>query len=189
MQPDTSQTVANIVSVYNAASETEREEGAEWYSAALTFARGLSERYGVDVTAAAGIIAALSPRLPWDRNMLYADTLCATGDAPVLGGSKDKARRIWFGEPPLDVLSGDKVSNFYRCIMGDPDAVVVDRHAFDVAYGSVTDDRTRKALDRVGEYEAYANAYRAAAAILGLSAAVVQATAWVTWRNRLVHTY
>jgi hypothetical protein len=171
-----------IIAIYRAATAAQLAEGTDWYSAARTFSIGLAERYGLTLEQAAGIVAAISPRLPWDRNMAYADLLMRTGDCPTLKGNKAKAVRILSGERPLDVLGGAKVRAFYLAILGDPDAVVVDRHAFDVAYGAVTDDRTRKALDRVGGYDGYANAYRAAATALGTTAVVVQAVTWVVWR-------
>ena len=185
---------SNILDVFNRATDSEREEGASWYSAARTFAIGLSERYGIALDAACGVIAALSPQLSWSMNMRYADQICATGDAPVLGLSKSKALRILSGESVESVLacpvckrstrkhvcSGEKVRNFYRCI-ADPscDAVCIDRHAFDIASGEVTDDKSRKALDKVGVYQSVADAYRAAAVVLGISAATVQAITWV----------
>jgi hypothetical protein len=174
----------NILEVYRAATESERAEGLDWYSAARTFATGLADRYGITLDAAAGIVAALSPRRPWADNMAAADTLCRTGDVGGLSLFVNRAKAIRDGAAPLDVLRGPKVRAFYAAIMGDGDAVCIDRHAFDVAYGAATDDKTRKQLDRVGEYARFADAYRAAAETAGTTAAAMQATTWVVWRNR-----
>jgi hypothetical protein len=188
-----------VLAVWESATDEEREEGMGWYSAARTFAVGLTERYGVTLEQACGVLAAISPRLAWAANMVYADQLVRTGDAPILGSSKAKALRILEGEPVESVLRcavcargdtrkhvcfGEKVRSFYACIT-DPesDAVCVDRHAYDVAVGCVTGEIERKALDRVGVYERVADCYRAAGAILGVSATLVQAVTWVAWRN------
>ena len=192
--------VSNVLAVWAGATDGERSEGLGWYQTAHTFARGLSERYGVTFDTAAGVLAVISPRLSWSMNMRAADELIRTGDAPILNTNKSKARRILAGESVSSVLacavcargdqrkhvcSGQKVRAFYACIV-DPagsDAVCVDRHAFDVAAGRVGDEVSRKALDRVGVYERVAGCYRQAALTLGVSAAVVQAVCWVAWRN------
>lgn len=186
------------MAVYGRASDDEIAEGIDWYSAARTFALGLASRYDLTAEAAAGVIAAISPRLRWDLNMAYADSLVKTGNAPLLFTNKAKALAILAGEDPTTVLAcpactrgetshectGPKVRAFFACII-DPssDAVCVDRHAFDVAYGRVTDEKTRKALDRKGGYDRIASAYRAAAVKLGLVPSVLQAITWVVWRN------
>jgi hypothetical protein len=193
---------ANILAVFNSATDDERMEGISWYEAANTFAHGMHERYGISVEVAAGVIAAVSPQLLWDLNMRHADTLARTGSAPLLGLSKSKGLAILAGEPIPSVLmcatckyencptkhacSGEKVRNFYACILNPthPTAVCIDRHAYDVAMGYVGDEKSRKALDRVGVYEIIANAYRSVAARVGMSPATVQAITWVVWRNQ-----
>jgi hypothetical protein len=190
----------NILAVYSRATDAERSEGVAWYEAAHTFAVGLSERYGITLEQAAGVIAAISPRMPWAENMRKADELCRTGEAGMLKVNKARALAILAGESPDTALacatckrgshakhtcSGEKVRNFYRCILDPSDAysVCVDRHAYDVAKGKVGDDVSRKALDRVGAYREIADAYRQAAVVLGISPATVQAVTWVRWRN------
>lgn len=190
----------HVLSVYKSATEEERSEGADWYQAAHTFARGMSDRYGLSLAQSAGIIAALSPRLSWDLNMRAADTLARTGDCATLFSSKLKAKRILWGRESVEsvlqcprcqrkagkhVCSGQKVRAFFACILaaGECDSVCIDRHAFDIAAGHVTDDVTRKLLDRRGGYDTVANAYREAARIAGVSASTVQAVTWVAWRN------
>ena len=98
--------------------------------------------------------------------------------------------------PPIrDAIAalGSKVRAFYRAILdpADPDPVVIDRHAFDVAVGRVTSDRVRRVLvDRSWVYDAVADAYRAAAAELSArtgelwTPSELQAATWETWRAR-----
>jgi hypothetical protein len=200
--------VGNVMDVWGDATVDELTEGLGWYEAARTFAVGLSERYGVSLEVAAGVLAALSPKVNWDRNMWAGDYLLRTGRKPpqVLPYSVERARRIMAGEDIDTVLmcarcargdkrshtcSGEKVRQFYACLT-DPacDAVCVDRHAFDIAAGRMTNDRVRKALDRKGVYGVVADTYRVTAALVSLqvgitvAASAVQAVTWVVWRNR-----
>jgi hypothetical protein len=182
--------VANILATVHTATATETAEGMAWYFEANAAAQALAEEHGVSVECAAGVIAAISPRLAWSVNVDYASRIFATGDAPLLFSNKAKGVEIAGGEAPMIVFnrkpkSGAKVRSFFSNI-ADPassQAVTVDRHAFDVAMGAVGDDKTRKALDRVGTYDTITDAYRSAAEVLGILPHQVQAIAWVVWRN------
>ncbi len=173
-----------ILRILRGATAAEVIEGAAWYEAARTFAIGLSERYGCTLEQAIGVIAVLSPRLSWDRNMVYADTFLRTGTAPCLNGRRRAAAAVLAGD--MSAVSGQKVVSFQACITdpyGSHAAVCIDRHAFDVAAGKVTDDRTRKILESVGGYQYVADLYRKAARGTGLTPSQVQAITWVRWRN------
>jgi hypothetical protein len=103
--------------------------------------------------------------------------------------NNDLANRILAGENTIDVLKGDKTRNFAQVIANPTDqcAVVVDRHAFDVAINEVTNDKIRGQLKNKGEYDKFANAYREAARIVGASPSQVQAVTWVVWREKESH--
>lgn len=178
----------NVLKAYRAASEQDRAEGLSWYTDTRDYARTLDS----DLQRAAGVIAALSPRLQWTQNVNAAANVYAGRPAAGLGDAKRKAARILAGEAPLDVLGGPKVRAFYQCIIlagHHPTAVCVDMHAHDIALGRVTDDATRtRNLGRKGGYELIAGAYVAAARILAregitVTPAQVQATTWVHWRK------
>jgi hypothetical protein len=173
---------ANIVRLYREATPQQLADGLDWYQAAHSAARALSPD---DVLKGAGVIAALSPLKDWDINLRLAITAFADGAASGhMGPNCAWADRIMAGESVDDVLNGPKTNNFAHVIANPthPTAVVVDRHAFDVAVGKVTDDKTRGQLARKGEYDRFANAYREAAEIVGVSPSQVQAVAWVVWR-------
>ena len=170
--------------ILDSATDQEWAEGTYWYAVAHSFAAELADRYGVSVECAAGVIAALSPRLSWTMNQRAAETLFASGDAPVLHSNKAKALQILAGQNPLTVLGGAKVRAFYACIVSPvADAVCVDRHAVDAAVGYKGTDKSRKFLDRVGAYESVAAAYRVTADRYGISPAQCQAIVWVVWRG------
>jgi hypothetical protein len=178
----------NIVRVWEQATEAEIADGVNWYRDAHALALKLDP---ANPNAAAGVIAALSPMMSWGQNVNLAVRAYADGAASgALSGSVAKANRILNGETPEDVLGGNKVRAFYGCI-ADPssDAVCIDRHAFDIAVGRVTNNASRHALGRKGTYERFAAAYVRAADILSkrlgtpVSASEVQAVTWTVWRR------
>ena len=176
--------VSNVLSVYNAASADNVREGLSWYLDAHNYANLLSPN---NVAMAAGVIAALSPMMGWDSNKKQAGIAFSRGDAKGLGLSKncDKANRILAGENPLDVLGGDKVRAFYSTIL-DPAGFsipVIDRHAFDIAVGEVTNEKARGTLSRKGVYESFGAVYVDAARIAGIGAPQMQAVTWMEWRE------
>lgn len=191
------QVTRRIVRLYREASDESLRYGVSWYWQAHGAAGILSRRFGVSREVATGVLAALSPSCHWSRNKSLAWEMLSTGNCGhMYGDAIRKARRIIDGEDPLDVLGGDKVRSFYRNIL-DPwgsDDVTVDRHAFDIAAGRVTDDLARKALEtggrkgnrdgQAGNYVRVADCYRRAADILGVSPHMVQAVTWCEWRDR-----
>lgn len=179
--------------VLDRATPNERAEGLVWYDVANTFAQGLAEKYQLTVTTAVGIIAALSPNVSWESNQIMAENVCQ--QRKVIGNAYpaniSKARSIFYGGDPRDVLyrkkaTGKKVRAFFECIENphSTSSVCIDRHAFDIANGSVSDDRERSnTLRRVGVYESYRDAYQNVANDVGLAPCQVQAITWVVWRN------
>lgn len=184
---------ARVLEVWNLATDSEIEDGMAWYDDAHEIAETMDP---FDPNRAAGVIAALSPRLDWGRNVMLAqrayrafqqDPTMKTHKWGTLGSNAEKAHRILKGEAPEDVLKGDKVTAFYAAIV-DGSGVVIDRHAFDVAMGRVTNDETRGALSRKGVYDAFAVRYIMAAESLTndgypVTPAQVQAVTWTVWRR------
>lgn len=183
-------TSSNIVSVYRRASFDAFSYGINWYPNAHEFARSLDNPH-----RSAGIIAALSPMNHWDNNKRKAALFYSLGGyVPAVKGKPNgiglsnnvaKANAIYAGEDAFDILKGDKVRAFYVSIL-DPygdNVPVIDRHAFDIAVGKVTNDKARSILSNKGMYERFANAYRRAADIVGIPPAALQAITWEQWRN------
>ena len=179
---------ARIVDVFEQASVQELDEGINWYRDANAFAQTLDPE---NPARAAGVIAALSPMKAWDDNVRLAVRAYEDGRASgSLGANNAKATLILHGADPLEVLGGNKVRNFYASIANpeDPEAVCIDRHAFDIAVGRVTNDQSRTALGRKGVYESFARSYWRAARVIGregyeILPAQLQAVVWVTWRR------
>lgn len=176
--------IRNIINVYNQATEDQKRRGAEWYRTAHELADFLSEG---DVKRGAGVIAALSANKAWDINQRLAHDAFNGNAHGHTGDNLAKVAKILSGVDPETVLPmGLKTGNFYRCIL-DPDdqeAVCIDRHAHDVAVGAPWGDRNR-GLGAKGRYAVLSLAYRNAAAKLGVSPSVLQATTWVVWTESL----
>lgn len=206
----------NILRVFRQIPAAEVAQGRLWYPQARQLAEELADPAGQmtdgfefdrQVVKAAAVIAVLSPRLSWKKNVEHAErayaahaaeangaTLAVTHAIETWKGLKINARkafRILDGEDPEDVVKGPKVRQFWHTIVDptDPRAVVVDRHAFDVSVNRVLTDTVRgKLLGKAGAYDNVADKYRRAAAILSaelgswISPAEVQAITWVWWR-------
>lgn len=176
--------VENVLAVYNAATADQIREGLSWYFDAHNFALILDPE---NPHRAAGVIAAMSPMMNWETNKQAAARAYFYKSADGLGLSRNcaKANLILGGADPLDILGGKKVRAFYQTILnpaGDIDPVI-DRHAYDIAVGMVTDEKARSTLSRKGRYEEFAAIYREAARIAGIGSSQMQAITWVTWRE------
>lgn len=213
-------TTTNVLKAFWSATPEEFDEGRAWYANANAVAVELAatrtrmplceeenEGWMEERARAVAVIAVLSPQVHWDRNVemarrayevhasaengAYLAVENARSTWPGLKVNFDKAIRILDGEKPEDVVSGPKVTAFYRAINDptDPRGVVIDRHAFDVAVGRVMDDKTRGiVLGRAGAYDAFVRAYERATVHLrafypGITPAEVQAVTWVAWRR------
>lgn len=175
---------SNVLSCFSTADPETMVEGLEWYNDAHAFAKYLSPN---KISKGAGVIAALSPMMGWEPNKRQALRCFLNGTADGLGLIKNcaKAERILYGADPLSILSGNKVRAFYATIL-DPagfDIPVIDRHAFDIAIGEVTNDAARSILSRKGEYDRFGAVYVEAAKAAGVSASQMQAVTWVAWRK------
>ena len=190
----------NILACYQAANESDRNEGLFWYAQAHEQAELLSARYGITVEQSAGVIAAISPGLQWGLNVLQAEQLIKAhleGTAiPMIGvygkGNIHKAIAILSGTAPLDALpiTGPKVRAFYSCIL-DPKSsleVCIDRHAKCLALnesatknGYASNDAN--AIVTRAEYPYYVWHYRKLAERLGLIPHQLQAIVWIAWRR------
>ncbi|MEU7570313.1 hypothetical protein [Micromonospora sp. NPDC049240] len=176
-------TVDRIVSVWGRATDADKERGALWYADAGVITEALSAQTGYSREAVAAVIAHLSPRTRWARNIAGATAL-VYGQEPAgcIGMNVQRARRALMSPDPLGTLNGPKVRRFAANILGDRDAVTVDVWAMRVACGDRFDD-LELILGRVGVYEAVEHAYQVSARRIGCDPVTVQATTWIVVRN------
>ncbi|WGL30720.1 N-glycosylase/DNA lyase [Synechococcus phage S-CRES3] len=193
----TAHNVANILAIHQLATLTEQQDGITWYPRARAIAKGLADRYGIHQAEAAGVIAALSPRNKWERNVQDAEALIsafvAGGEAQALatkvctfGANKAKAVKILTAgvltdRDVLEILSGPKLREFYSCIQGIAD-VCIDGHAYCIWAGERTGLADVPAIGVKLRREIKAD-YATAADQVGMTAAALQAITWVTWRR------
>ena len=189
--------VDNIKAIYQLATLSEQQDGIAWYPAAKAIAVKLAARHCITPEQAIGVIAALSPRNRWERNVEDADRLIAAYmiDGPdqarltkvcTFTSNKDKAIRILNAEDAdldrvLEILSGPKLREFASCIAGLPD-VCIDGHAFCIWAANRTGLAEVPAIGVKLRREIKAD-YQTAADELGITPSACQAITWVTWRR------
>ena len=186
-----------IKAVYELATIVEQQDGITWYLAAESICHTLSDEYNVPVFVAAGVVAALSPRNRWERNVQDAESLIAAYLAGgvdqaaatkvcTFGKNKQKAIAILSLSCPSDtdveaILSGPKMIEFYHCILGLDD-VCIDGHAYCIWAGGRTSLADVPSIGVKLRREIKAD-YRRTAADLGLTPSALQAVTWVAWRR------
>lgn len=195
----------SIIGTFFLASPAELQQGRKWYQEANDIARMIGSKYDLPTAIVAGVIAALSPQNPWERNILDADNICQvfTQDGKeaaegvkvgTFGANKRKAIKIlelglvFTAKEILAILNGLKVQNFWWSILLDSKSVCVDGHAYSIWLGervSTTDipKITPKLYDRIAQD--YITATGKINEILDTSytPAQVQAITWVVHRN------
>ena len=190
----------NIEAVYQLATLTEQQDGITWYPKAYQIAQELFARYDVTVAQVIGVIAALSPRNRWERNIQDADAIISgytSGGADqaskikvcTFTSNKNKAIKIleladgFQGMTEvLDILSGPKMQEFASCIAGESDALCIDGHAYCIWAGERTGLADVPSIG-VKMRKAIKADYVKAAKKLGLTSSALQAITWVTWRR------
>lgn len=171
--------VRNIVAAYRAATAAQRARGEAWYQVAHDIAVMVADG---NAREGAGVLAALSANKSWRDNRKLAERAYGPdGPGGHTTANVRKVERIMLGEDPEDVLPMHaKTGHFFRCILDptDPDPVVIDRHAHDIAVGVTYGDRER-GLSSKKRYALLAHCYREAALRIGEVPSIVQAVTWV----------
>lgn len=187
----------NIEAVWQRATPADIEAGATWYGDAGRVVADIARLSGDTSETVAAVIAQLSPRTTWSRNIAGAYALCCSGsemtraDGILRANYTRAAYALMTGRQnadPIATINGPKTRAFARNILGDRTAVTVDIWAARIALdphwsrGEGYAD-LGKILDRSGVYTAVANAYRVTAARLGIDPTTLQAATWVVARN------
>ena len=192
----------NIAGMLQLAGQADIEAGIEWYARAHRLASRLSEAYDLSLGQCVGVIAALSPRNKWNQNSIDAEAMIKAWSYGVdpttikvctFNTNKAKAAEILTLADPsseniIGVLNGRKVVNFFKSIMGDPDAVCVDGHAYAIWIGERLPVNHTPKLG-VGLYNDISRAYvlvaKRSEQLCGekLTPTQIQAVTWVTYRR------
>jgi hypothetical protein len=189
--------VNNIKAIYLLATTQEKIDGANWYESAHKIALNLADNYGLTLQTAAGVIAALSPRNKWSRNVIDAENLIETfvrdPESAVnikvctFNENKEKALNIlkadqdFYTENVRDILKGPKLIEFFNCILGVED-VCIDGHAYCIWNGSRTSLKDVPSIGVKLRREIKSD-FKKASAKFKITPAEMQAMTWVTWRR------
>lgn len=190
----------NIVAIFSQASISELSQGMQWYSVARTGAFILASEHGISLNKAAGVIAALSPNLKWERNIQAADTIIKAKklgidykDATCSAYKANRLKAYQVLECDNDddipvILNGLKITSFYNCII-DPstDDICIDGHAKCIYFNErlvLKNNSINKTQYRFLQKE-YRMATETINAAFGfsLTPSQVQAVTWIVWRR------
>jgi hypothetical protein len=180
----------NILAMLNMATSDEISAGMVWYQDAhrecLSLLRETDPRHNINTIA--GMVAALSPRNKWSRNIMDVQKLLINDDVRVGTFHANKVKAIKIknlifptSREVLDILGGDKVMSFYQNIR-DPlssEHVTVDSHALGVWLGS----RITSTSASGKAYQSIKLAYINAADSVGILPNQLQAITWLTYRR------
>jgi hypothetical protein len=173
---------ARLHTAWNAATDDQIARGRVWYPVAHDLAEMIGNG---DVRTGAGIIAALSPRMQWDRNARLAIDAGNGNVHGAMGASLTKVQRIIDGEDPADVLPADaKTGHFFQNILNPADPAYVTIDAW--AYRAATGDWSAAGPKNARDYAEVAAAYIAFADDIGEIASVGQAGVWI-WARETKH--
>lgn len=203
MKTTTRAETRHIAATLRHATDDDLRHGAAWYDNARRHATAIARRHDIETSRASAVIAALSPRNPWARNLLDATLVIRhwyTGADPLtvpvstFKNNLRKAVRI-LDAPLADIdtilygTAGRKVLAFHHSILGDdPTAVTIDGHAYSIWTGH---RHVLANVPHIGKrlYETIARAYTLTAKrstdIIGieLTPQQVQAVTWTTYRR------
>lgn len=182
----------NVLSLFTRADGTDRLAGLSWYKQANAWCRLWSQELILPIENVVGVLAVLSPRNKWERNLSDALTVLKAHKVGIdphsikvatYGTNKTKAFQIAAGS--LDVLGGVKVTSFFDNILRPTasQAVTVDVWAARIANGDLRANPGTLAGKRYGEI---AQAYADVAEYVGLLPHQVQAVTWMAARSRSV---
>jgi len=189
--------VNNIKAIYLLSTPQEKVDGANWYKSAHKIALNLADDYGLTLQTVAGVIASLSPRNKWSRNVIDAENLIETFvrdpksavniKVCTFNKNKEKALNIlktdqdFYTENVRDILKGPKLIEFFNCILGVED-VCIDGHAYCIFNGSRTSLKDVPSIGVKLRREIKSD-FKKAAAKFKILPAEMQAITWVAWRR------
>lgn len=169
-------------------SEQHKKDGMLWYERAHHWCMETSERSGIPLVSVSGIVAALSPGCPWERNLMDAEAMIDRKKAHsfcTYPANVKKARKILSGKDPGKVLGGRKVISFHSLISNpqDPITVCIDRHAVKVVTWHEWKDLDEAQNFLNSQWDRACQVYRDVAQHLSVLPNQVQAVTWLHQRE------
>lgn len=172
-------------------------DGLTWYHSARIHCNIIAQKYGVTTELVASVMAALSPRNRWARNIrdchdivqyMCDDTCHIMPVVCTYGANKDKAIELCNTDlnhaQRLAILNGRKVQSFYCNILGLDDKVTIDSWIDQAYSGKYKTVKKRKALG-LKRYKAIENDFISLSIKYNLKAYQIQAIVWLAFQAGL----
>lgn len=164
------------------------EEGLDgfWYTYQRYTLLSVANDYNVTLENVVYVTATLSPALSWERNLestraFFDEWFGRYGNSrqTAYGTNVLKCVQYMQGQRQ-DAPTGRKVSAFYRNLLGDTQALTLDRHAIRAARMGLRNLEKESGEQKIcgQEFAVVENAYRKAANLLGVSPSYLQALVW-----------
>ena len=183
MSPDIVE--SNLLAHWRETSRTgRRQRGRAWYPTMRRWAADLAAETGRTVAQVVAVLAITSPGIQLATNMDHTERIMR-GEADSGGRFPNVNRPKVAGvlSDPVaaeEYVRGPKVGPFHRAILGDTDALVLDRWAIYAATGE-RESRDRAIAPKLRE--TVEDAYRALARKLRIPVRDLQATLWLQVRE------
>lgn len=172
---------SNLLAGWEMTTPLQQYKGLAWYPQAHDFAHVIGHG---NVRLGAGELAALSANKSWNDNRRLAVDACNGVFGGHVGDALRKARAIYDGANPMDVLPMHrKTGHFYMNIFNplNPDYVTIDRHMIRVAKLEWDNGSPTVTMQEYGDVVL---ATQKAAANVGIMASAFQAILWEWSRTR-----
>jgi phytoene/squalene synthetase len=172
---------------WRAATAEQRRRGRRWYALAREWAEQLAERTGYTVEQVVAVLAITSAGAQLATNLRWTEQACETRGAARVGRFPNAMRPrilavLASPEAAAEFVGGPKIGPFHRAILGDRDALVLDRWAIAAAMPGVDRDTAHRELSK-GRRDAIEQAYRSLAKRLRIKTADLQAVIWLQIRE------
>jgi len=169
-----------LVALYEKASPGVRRRGRAWYPEANRRLREIAAQHECPLSHAVAVFSIVSPAAQLSTALRWTDEILGGerpgGRYPNVQAPKIEAARST--RYPVRTITGPKVNAFYRAIMGDREALVLDRWAIRAGGHNQLYSHVPAAIRR--ELDA---AYRAAAEACGETVRAFQAIVWIVCRE------
>lgn len=175
--------IKNIRNAFLSATDEQYNQGMDWYTEANLFAEKLASEHGKSIEHAAAVIAHLSPRIRWGRNIIAAELAFKRQKASgIMSAPYGRAIVALDSEDPIATINGQKTNAFAHNIIGDYSKVTVDVWAIACAFGRMPNDK-EQILNKT-QYNQIAYCYEYVAKQFKITPAQMQAICWVVTRGK-----
>ena len=160
------------------ATDSDIQSAKDWYLEASDLAVYMTTLDSdMSFDQAACVIAALSIRQTWTKNVEYAIRFAHGDTPPVMSAILNILDNIMESDDPYSAMNGDKTNSFARNIAGDMHAVTLDVWMIRAAGMD-----TSKSLNKT-QYKEMASILRDEALEYGMLPAEFQALVWIVARG------